>query len=819
MTIAIIHQQSRWLLLLFSIVVAGGIGLAVWYLWQPTFSGRLVDIAGSPASGIAVQSSRQTVVTDSNGNFTVRLAADDTAITVGNGEDAITVAVDTTTAQAQLDQVETSAPTITDLNEIFGDESGLDTSSLSDTERAALENEIIGGYYPGADDLGGADASDQTTNTAENTVEPVTAAPIITVPTLTVVPENLPPPVDPTSIVINEEGVEVVQGEIVVGWEADTLVEERTAAIIAAGGTLRFDDAAAQTSIIYVADQTQVPAVVTALQNTVGVTGALQNYLLEPDDNDFAPSDPDYSDEKKNWWLRRMSMEPAWQMSKGTNSTVVAVIDVGFATDHPDLAGAFTRTNLNFTTEALTTKARHGTHVSGIIAARQNNGEGLTGIAPHVRVLPIKIYDMARLPQVYQQLKQWPGVRIASMSMGWGWRKKNLQRTQAGQPPFTLAYMQQQANALDAVIRPSFLQYYQGGGVFCKSAGNDFGYDAKLNALNFDEVITVAAGMPQGGLTHFSNIGASIDIVAPGYKIWSPVDSPKMYDYLSGTSMATPAVCGTAALIRSLRPSYGPLLVKLIMQVGATEPTALSGTGYHYLDAWRALLRATKRFGITGVVADDDFNFVSSANVSTQPSAWSVVTNSEGDYVIPYLRRTVHTLTANKGDAKGAEVISSPPLNGDEILEMIFITLEGKTDDETNENVNEVTDDSNTSADSSDNANDNANDSSDSVDNTDTVDSNSNDSTANTSSTVLDNGIVVSAAGCAESGFTVPPAESDCAPGFYFSRETIACEQIQCPDGIGRTYTLECKCEGEGYQAIYACDTPGYMVACIKSNQ
>lgn len=642
--------------------------------------------------------------------------------------------------------VDNASPTVSELTELFS----------ADDDLTAIEQEITSGYYPTGEELD---------------------------PDAEWALPDLPPLLEESTIVVNEEGVEVVQGEILVGWDVFMTAEQRTAAVITAGGSVRYDDPDTFTAIVYVADQSQVSQVVSNLQATAGVTGALQNYILEDDANSFAPTDPDYPDEDKSWWLRQMNMEPAWQMTKGSPYVVVAVIDAGFELDHPDLVGAFTKTTLNFSNTALNAKPRHGTHVSGIIAARQNNDEGLTGIAPKVRVLPIKIDDMARLPQVFKTLKQWPGVRIASMSMGWGWRKKNNQRIQAGQPAFTQAYMQQQSAALDVIIRPSFEQYYQRGGIFCKSAGNDYGYDSKLNGMNFDEVITVAAGDATGAVTNFSNIGSQVDVTAPGHRIWSPVNG-HTYDYLSGTSMATPATCATAALVRSLRPKFGALLVKKILEKSAVEPNT-------NIDAWRALLRTTKRFGVTGSVFGPAGESVAEAEVTTQPSSWYLLTNVEGDYIIPYLLRQKRAVAAGKDDARGKTTITPPDLNADEVLELVWIDLEKKDVENDNDNTNSTTNENN---------------------------DNINGSGANTNggSQVLDNGVVVSAEGCAVSGYTVPPAKGDCAPGFYFSRETIACEQIECPAGVGRTYTLECKCEGVGSQAIYACDTPGYMVACIQ---
>lgn len=765
------NGRWRWWLVPICALFATIVGIVIWRWPTEVYEAQLVDLAGNPVVGEIVTSSIDEVTSDQDGFVSIKLDQSDQQLVIGSGADAFTLALN--------EDVDVRPPELAELDAIFGD---MNDSSLTPEERTELENEITQGYYPGSSE--------------------VEQPPVITVPNVDVVLPDLPPPVVSTDIVVNEEGMEVVQGEILVGWDATLSAEERTAAIAAAGGTIRYDDPETFTTIVYVADQAKVPQVVSQLKQTNGVTGVLQNYLLEEDDNSFAPSDPDYADKNKSWWLRKINMEPAWQMTKGSPSVVVAVIDAGFETDHPDLVGAFTRTTLNFSTTPLNANPRHGTHVSGIIAARQNNGEGLTGIAPKVRILPIKIDDLARLPRVFTTLKQWPGVRIASMSMGWGWRKKNNKRIQAGKPAFTQAYMQQQSAALDAIIRPAFLQYYQGGGIFCKSAGNDYGYDSQLNGLNFNEVITVGAGDSTGAVTNFSNVGSQVDITGPGYKMWSPV-AGHTYDYLSGTSMATPAVCATAALVRSLRSSYSPLVVKLILEKGATEPNT-------YLDAWRSLLRATRRFGVTGSVVDEDFNFITNATVTTQPGMWNVTSTAEGNYVIPYLTRSNRTLEARKGEAKGKTSIIPPALSGDEVIEMVLIELEGKDDSNENDNSNDNDNgNDNSNGNENDNENTNANTNASGTDGTDSTDSVGGE-------TVLDNGVVVSAEGCAVSGFNVPPGEGDCGSGFYFSRETIACEQIECPSGVGRTYTLECKCEGAGYKAIYACDTPGYMVACIQ---
>jgi subtilisin family serine protease len=89
----------------------------------------------------------------------------------------------------------------------------------------------------------------------------------------------------------------------------------------------------------------------------------------------------------------------AWNTTLGNNSVIVAVIDAGVTPNHPDLPNArqvrlngsnfVPGENANDPTPGL--HYNHGNATSGIIAATQNNNEGVTGIAPNVRIMPIKI--------------------------------------------------------------------------------------------------------------------------------------------------------------------------------------------------------------------------------------------------------------------------------------------------------------------------------------------------------------------------------------------------------------------------------------------
>ena len=92
----------------------------------------------------------------------------------------------------------------------------------------------------------------------------------------------------------------------------------------------------------------------------------------------------------------------AWDITTGNNNIIVAVLDEGVTPDHPDLPNARqVRLNgsnfvggesANDPTPTTGYHANHGNAVAGIIAATQNNNEGVTGIAPNVKIMPIKIF-------------------------------------------------------------------------------------------------------------------------------------------------------------------------------------------------------------------------------------------------------------------------------------------------------------------------------------------------------------------------------------------------------------------------------------------
>lgn len=200
----------------------------------------------------------------------------------------------------------------------------------------------------------------------------------------------------------------------------------------------------------------------------------------------------------------------------------------------------------------------HGTHVAGIIGAKQNNSIGVAGVTNNVKIMAIRavpddgdeLDSNVALALVYAAKN---GARIINCSFG-----KN-------------------ENEGGMIVRDVIAEIGEKYGVLViVSAGNDskgdwddwhdndkaFKYPASFENEN---MLVVASTTESGGLSDFSNIGlASVDIAAPGSDIYSTL--PKNhYGMLSGTSMAAPNVTGAAALILSYYPTKTAIEIKKLL--------------------------------------------------------------------------------------------------------------------------------------------------------------------------------------------------------------------------------------------------------------
>ena len=333
----------------------------------------------------------------------------------------------------------------------------------------------------------------------------------------------------------------------------------------------------------------------------------------EPDSRIFplaAPNDPFYGFQ---WHYSApvpgsygANLPGAWDITTGSASIVVAVLDTGILFDHPDLAGRMVGgydmishvaiandgdgrdasaadpgdwidssdlQNPLFNGCGLADSSWHGTHVAGTIGAATNNNTGVAGVNWISNILPVRVLGKCGggTSDTVDGIR-WaaglsvPGVpanpnpaRVINISLG---------------GPGACSMTEQ--NAIDAATAAGVL--------IVVAAGNANSDAAGYSPANCNHVLTVAANDRDGDRAHYSNYGSVVEITAPGGET-NPVGSNGIastlnegtttpgahtYIYYQGTSMAAPHVAGIASLVLSVNPALTPAQVLNILTSTAT---------------------------------------------------------------------------------------------------------------------------------------------------------------------------------------------------------------------------------------------------------
>jgi len=252
---------------------------------------------------------------------------------------------------------------------------------------------------------------------------------------------------------------------------------------------------------------------------------------------------------------------PAWTLTTGSRSVVVAEVDSGVDYRHPDLAaniwtndgtvggcpaGTHGYNVLLSTCDPMdddTQYGGHGTHVAGILGAVGDNGVGVTGVNWTTSILPVKWLNSAGDGSTSQLLTALDWVFKAKQA-GVNVRVVNDSATFKG-----TAYSQALSDEIDLLAANDILFVTAAGNTGDNNDDPTVGrYPCRYGRAN---EICVTASDQQDRLPSWANYGQStVDLAAPGDQIYSTLRN-RAYGYISGGSMASPQVAGAAALILS----------------------------------------------------------------------------------------------------------------------------------------------------------------------------------------------------------------------------------------------------------------------------
>ncbi len=286
---------------------------------------------------------------------------------------------------------------------------------------------------------------------------------------------------------------------------------------------------------------------------------------------------------ERQWDMRAINAGWAHSVSGGSRGVVVGVLDSGVDPAHPDLARALDRADSagcltgapdsSVAAWAPTTSV-HGTHVAGIIAAAED-GRGITGVAPGVRVASVKVIDD----------RGYADPEAAVCGLMWA-AARHMQVTNSSYfvNPWTLSCIRGNDRGVVHEVLARAVEYATSAGTLNVAAATNEAVDLTPSARSgsripasgcealpagLRDVVAVSSVSAERVKAGYSSYGLGvIDVTAPGGETGQCVMStvPGGYAPLCGTSMAAPHVAGVLALIASAHPGARPRQLRRTME-------------------------------------------------------------------------------------------------------------------------------------------------------------------------------------------------------------------------------------------------------------
>ena len=296
------------------------------------------------------------------------------------------------------------------------------------------------------------------------------------------------------------------------------------------------------------------------------------------------PSDPGFADSYKAWYFNAIRVPQAWEITQGSKDVIVAIVDNGFDLNHPELRGKVVEPmniperNTHIFPILDEQGNDHGTHVASTAVGNADNGNGVSGIAPGCKLMPVQVgtadglmLSTCAMDGILYAI--YKGASVINVSLG-------------PQPPewfkrLTPAQQQKYISNDDQRLSQVWQKIYQIADrrncTIVTSAGNEnvlSGYSSKART---DTVVVVSALDTRLHKASFSNYGQFpgwklnySTVSAPGVNIYNAVNRNR-YAFMQGTSMASPIVAGAVALMKRIDPKLKTMEIIHILQQSGQE--------------------------------------------------------------------------------------------------------------------------------------------------------------------------------------------------------------------------------------------------------
>ena len=305
-----------------------------------------------------------------------------------------------------------------------------------------------------------------------------------------------------------------------------------------------------------------------------------------------SPDDPEFAGQ---WALEQIRVPAAWELDRGEQGLVVAIVDSGVMQAHPELAGrlvpGYDFQDNDDDPEDPKRTGSHGTQVAGIIAAATNNGQGVAGVLWDGRILPVRAFDESGFGDSFSVSN---AIRFAA----------GLENSSGRLPPepaqvINLSFASRSSSAAEQ----SACDAAYAAGVFLVAASGNDGQTQPNYPAAYDSVVAVGATDRSARRASYSNYGNWLELVAPGgtafdgIRVATTFGGQPSEGFANGTSFSSPHVAGVAALCLGVR-SFSPAELRLLLlttaqDVGVVGPDLFTGHGI--VHAFAALAAAREQ--------------------------------------------------------------------------------------------------------------------------------------------------------------------------------------------------------------------------------